>query len=235
MIRTAYILLLTGAVFLRVANACSTLEIDEAYASKDTVGLTAFVDNSQSVTDPLARHLAGLAAYRLGQLALLDDDKRSAKRHAKRGLKIMDEVSDPSPDDLALISSLYSIRIRTSTMSAIFLGKKSEKFVDRALQAEPENPRALLTKATATFFKPGTFGGGLEKAQPILDRALAAYTAQPADAPVCWGSADVAALALRAAHAQEDEALLASRLEQMGALGSDHPELQALRKDEVLP
>ena len=214
-------------------DPCVSVAVDLAYERKDSGALEALADISQSSTSSLERHRAAYALYRLSLLRLVSDDKREAKKLAKRGLKLLDRLEAPSPDDLALMGALYSVRIRTSTMSAIFLGKKSEKLVDRGLAIQPDNPRALLTKATAVFFKPGTFGGGVDKAAPLIQRTEAAFAQAVDGAAVCWGSADLVALSARLAHAKNDEPEAQRQLDALRTLAATHPELDLLRADGI--
>ncbi len=56
----------------------------------------------------------------------------------------------------------------------------------------PENPRVVLNRAVASFYKPRFFGGGNDKALSELRRAEALFEKQPPDQPwPNWGRVEV--------------------------------------------
>lgn len=52
------------------------------------------------------------------------------------------------------------------------LGMKSGMLLGKALQLDPENPRAYFLKGQGLIFTPPQFGGGKDKAIPVLETAV---------------------------------------------------------------
>lgn len=75
-------------------------------------------------------------------------------------------------------------------------GAEAMKQIEIALEHNPNNPRAYLLKGQSVFYTPAQFGGGRERAIPLLRRCLELQQAQtptPAYAPR-WGVARAAQL-----------------------------------------
>lgn len=99
----------------------------------------------------------------------------------------------PSADGWALLSALQGQRLTASgsTLTAIRLGPAVLRAVGRAEEAGPQNPRVWLIKGINAFNAPGAFGGGMDKAESHLRRALALFgTDRPASPLPAWGLAD---------------------------------------------
>ena len=59
---------------------------------------------------------------------------------------------------------------------------------DQALEAAPENPRIWLLSGMSAIFRPKVFGGGLEKAESEIRRAIELFeTDAPAPPAPAWG------------------------------------------------
>lgn len=52
------------------------------------------------------------------------------------------------------------------------LGMKSNMLLGKAVQLDPENPRAYFLKGQGLLYTPAQWGGGKEKAIPVLEMAL---------------------------------------------------------------
>jgi tetratricopeptide (TPR) repeat protein len=99
----------------------------------------------------------------------------------------------PSPDGWALLSALQGQRLTASgsTFTAIRLGPAVLRAIGRAEESGPQNPRVWLLKGINAFNAPGAFGGGMDKAEGHLRRALALFAADRPTAPLpTWGLAD---------------------------------------------
>jgi tetratricopeptide (TPR) repeat protein len=62
--------------------------------------------------------------------------------------------------------------------------------LDKAIELDPNNPRPYYLRGTSLFYTPSMFGGGKDKAKPILETAMAKYAAfKPATAiSPNWGA-----------------------------------------------
>lgn len=75
-------------------------------------------------------------------------------------------------------------------------GVEAMKQLDIAFAHNPNNPRAYLLRGQSLFYTPAQFGGGRERATPLLERCIELHEAQtpsPAYAPR-WGAARAAQL-----------------------------------------
>ena len=52
------------------------------------------------------------------------------------------------------------------------LGMKSGMLLGKAMQLDPENPRAYFLKGQGLVYTPEQFGGGKDKAIPVLETAV---------------------------------------------------------------
>ena len=50
-------------------------------------------------------------------------------------------------------------------------GMKSAKAIGKAKKLDPENPRVYMIDGTGTLYKPKMFGGGVDKAIPLFEKA----------------------------------------------------------------
>ena len=71
------------------------------------------------------------------------------------------------------------------------LGRRASRTSARALELAPGNPRVLLQDGVGKLHTPGMFGGGADRAEAMLYRALAAFRTEPPDRPwPRWGRLD---------------------------------------------
>jgi tetratricopeptide (TPR) repeat protein len=98
------------------------------------------------------------------------------------------------PESYALLGSTYGLLIGTAKIQMIAgmqLGPKSDEWMERAVAAGPANPRVLVLKGIAAFNAPAAFGGGLDRAEALLKKALDLYGADAPQPPLpAWGRAD---------------------------------------------
>jgi hypothetical protein len=52
---------------------------------------------------------------------------------------------------------------------------QSGMLIDKAIKLDAENPRAYLLKGTGLMYRPPQFGGGKDKAIPVLETAVEKY------------------------------------------------------------
>ena len=114
---------------------------------------------------------------------------------------MIDRVLTVAPNDqllhyyraLALRSSVIGLMIGLSgnPLSGMTLGPKSSGLLDRAKELEPKNPRVWLISGMSAMFTPKMFGGGTDKAEADLRKAIGLFeTDRPAGPAPSWGRAD---------------------------------------------
>jgi hypothetical protein len=101
-----------------------------------------------------------------------------------------DSLSPNNSEVYALRSLIFSQRIGVNPMmrGAKFGGKSGEMNA-KSKELDPTNPRPYLLSGQGKFYTPPQFGGGKDKAQPLLEEAVKKYEAfKPAStiSPV-WG------------------------------------------------
>ena len=175
-------------------------EIEAANASGDLnrlAGAAAMIDRVLTVTpnDPLLLYYRAFALYRSATLYTGQKKNDEAKRALDEADRLLDQATAKAPtaDALALLSSVMGLQIGLSNnpLAGMTLGPKSANILDRAKELEPRNPRVWLISGMSAMFTPKMFGGGTDKAEQDLRKAITLFEADRAVAPnPAWGRAD---------------------------------------------
>jgi len=139
--------------------------------------------------DPWLLHYLGYALYREAVLRRerRGEDVGALFERAEQALERSAELR-PLPESYALLASILGQRIHANPLQGILLGPRSSSLMDRALALGPENPRVWLLKGISAIFTPSLFGGGLERAEEALRRAIALFEADgPVPPAPDWG------------------------------------------------
>ena len=100
------------------------------------------------------------------------------------------EADDENAESHALLATVYGMQI-DSAWKGMTLGRRASRASARALELAPGNPRVLLQDGVGKLHTPGMFGGGADRAEAMLLRALAAFRTEPPDRPwPRWGRID---------------------------------------------
>ena len=107
-------------------------------------------------------------AYTKWRLAYLPGHEAIAERgvllrDAESYLKVLLELNPEDPEAYALLGAVYGGQI-TSAWEKLTLGRKAQGALARAAKLAPDNPRVVLNRAVAKFYKPWLFGGGKDRA-----------------------------------------------------------------------
>jgi tetratricopeptide (TPR) repeat protein len=150
--------------------------------------LTAFPD------DPLLLHYLGYARYR--EATVMQGKKYDDKEYRPL-LEAADSLLERSasklqlPETYALRSSVLGQMIGSNPIRGVTLGPRSGNAMDRALELGPNNPRVWLLRGIGAMFTPSMFGGGVDKAEEYLNKALALFpNDRPAPPMPAWGYAE---------------------------------------------
>jgi tetratricopeptide (TPR) repeat protein len=178
----------SARVEIETANALGDLtRLREAAALLERV-LTAFPD------DPLLLHYLGYARYR--EATVMQGRKADDKEY-RPVLEAADSLLERSasklqlPETYAVRASVLGQLIGSNPIRGMTLGPRSSRALDRAVELGPTNPRVWLMRGIGAMFTPSMFGGGLDKAEEYIKKALSLFpNDQPAPAMPAWGHAE---------------------------------------------
>lgn len=174
-----------------VSNDSSAYDRVVAYAD---AGLARFPN------DPVLLHYRGFALFRKASvLTAAYGAKGDRARPAKALFEQADRAFEQSaaqlawPETMALRSAVTGQLIAFgSAFTAMRLGSRAGHQMDEALAAGPENPRVWMLRGVGDFYRPRLFGGGLDKAESHLRRAIELFANDhPAPPAPSWGHAEV--------------------------------------------
>jgi len=140
----------------------------------------------------LVQYYMALADYRLLNFYNSRKNAEAAKNYLEDGITRLEAAIARQPDfpeAHSLLSSLLGIKIGLAPWLGITLGAKSGSEMETARKLAPENPRNELISGISAFFTPKLFGGGREKAQVELERAIDLFAAAKIENPIWpdWG------------------------------------------------
>ena len=103
-----------------------------------------------------------------------------------------DSVSKDNSEIYVLHSWIVSMKIGVDPMNrGMTLGMKSGMLTSTAMTLDPENPRTYLMKGLGTLYTPEQYGGGKEKALPIIEQAVEKFAKFKPSSSIMpnWGEA----------------------------------------------
>lgn len=178
-------------------------DVGQLHAARAIVerALTAFAG------DPLLQHYYGYSLYR--EATLLVGMRRDEKEYRPL-LEQADSLLEQSasklalPETHALRSSVLGQLIGSNPLRGMTLGPRSGSAMDRAIELGPRNPRVWMLRGVGAMFTPAMFGGGLEKAEEHLRKAIVLFADdRPAPPLPAWGRAEVYAWLGQVLHKQK--------------------------------
>jgi hypothetical protein len=152
-------------------------------------------------------YFEALVGYTLAS-HLQSRDPKASEAILDRTLKGLEGRKDA--ESLALVGACLGLKIGFAPMSGMTLAPKAAGLFQQALKLSPGNPRVLFFQGLHVYHTPAFFGGGAEKALPILGAAVKAVEdekpAENAWSPR-WGKAEsLAWMALAQLDQQQPEA-----------------------------
>jgi tetratricopeptide (TPR) repeat protein len=173
------------------------IAIEVATSAGDLNGLTSarrFVERAlvAKPDDGWLLHYQGYALFREATLRE-NRDRQDVKELWERADSILERSSMilKLPETHALRSSVMGQLIGSNPLKGMTLGPRSGAQMDEAVGLAPRNPRVHLMRGIGAIYTPSMFGGGLDKAEEHLRKAIALF---PLDAPrppaPAWGHAE---------------------------------------------
>ena len=168
-------------------------QLDDAVIRGNGDRIAALADAFADEDGALADYYAAYAHYRLGEL-YFENNKRG-KKYLNECIDILKPVvkSDAAFGEAhALLETCYGVSAPFYMLRAATRGVAANGEMEKALKADPDNPRVMLAEGISLYFRPGAFGGDKERAKQRIAEALERFSDyQPvrADGPV-WGEAE---------------------------------------------
>jgi hypothetical protein len=139
----------------------------------------------------LALYGEAYVAWRMSTMpGVAQDESRQLLDDASKRLREVMKSNESSGEAPALLASVLGQQIRYGG-NKMTMGPEASVLRERALRNEPNNPRVVLQAAITAFHTPAQYGGGPDKAEPELRRALSLFDREPAGRPwPTWGRFD---------------------------------------------
>jgi tetratricopeptide (TPR) repeat protein len=174
--------------------------IDVASTRGDMAGLDGAIALADRVltiapTDGVIQHYKGFALYRKANLFMGQDKKDDAKAALEEANEILEASSKTLrwAETFALRSSVYGqlIGVDPGPITAMRNGPRSDDMMEEAMKVGPQNPRVVLLRGIGLLYKPRLFGGGADKAERDILKAIELFANDrpPSPQPV-WGRLD---------------------------------------------
>lgn len=108
------------------------------------------------------------------------------------------EAINPNSSELTCLKSMVAtgrMMVDPMTLSQTY-GPKASQLLTEAIKQNPNNPRAYLLLGQNLFYTPAMYGGGKEKAKPVLEKSLQLFEAfKPAtELDPVWGKGSAESL-----------------------------------------
>lgn len=113
---------------------------------------------------------------------------------------IINHADSISPDNSEIVvvqSWINSMKIGIDPMTrGQRLGMRSAMLTEKAIRLNPENPRAYFLKGSGMYYTPPNYGGGKDKALPVLEMAMEKFKAAKYENAIVpkWGEKQTADL-----------------------------------------
>ena len=164
--------------------------MENAWSSDDAAALSESMQALKKLP-PGARvtYAIGYAARRLSHIPTVPKaDREAALNDAVARFEELIKAEPKNAEAHALLSSCLGWMIGFDKSRAMELGPRAALEAQQALTLEPNNPRVVLLAGTSTLMKPTEYGGGAEKAEPLLRHAASLFSQEPEDRPwPNWG------------------------------------------------
>ncbi len=133
-----------------------------------------------------------LYSFRLEGSKEKDQWLEKARQFADRAAQLAPKNASDQAEMAVLEAFIANARVAVSPgVRWMTDGKQMDKALAKAKQFDVRNPRIYYLEGISTYYTPAMFGGGCDKARPVLEKALALYAAHAPTSPLVpqWGQA----------------------------------------------
>ena len=161
--------------------------------------VVAILDRVLSITpdDPMLLHYKGYAMYRRAGLLMGQRKNKEAKDVLAEADRVLETSAKKLdwPETVALRAAVLGQMIGAdggNPITAMRNGMRSGSLMSNAVEAGKDNPRVWILKGSGDLFTPKMFGGGADKAEQSLKKALVLLENDRPEPPrPAWGHVDV--------------------------------------------
>ncbi len=107
-----------------------------------------------------------------------DKDKRQAKYHIQKAIDLLQVAQKREPQHaevIALLGTLYGMRIYLDPLTSVVLGKKVFDNIKKSLAIDSTNPRIYYLVGMSYYHTPSLLGGGFKTSKEYLLKAEDLY------------------------------------------------------------
>ena len=122
----------------------------------------------------MVNYYLGSLDYMLSRAAAEEKNNDDVKKYTESAIALFDkstDVNDQFADAYIMKMAVQGNRWQYEPNKMNDIIAKTTEAKDKALKLEPENPRYYLIDGYMTFYTPENFGGGIDKAQPMFEKA----------------------------------------------------------------
>ncbi len=124
-----------------------------------------------------------LISYYYGYTAWLVGAEKhdTAEEYIDKSAKIIDILLDETPENATLLAykgANIAFTIGITKLKAIYLGPKSMKYINKAIELDPENIQGNIEKGNSMYYRPSAFGGDKTEAIEYYQKAVKSFENQ---------------------------------------------------------
>lgn len=171
-------------------------DIYNAYINSNMDAWKGVIDKMEQKQDKDEAFLLELVNYQYGYIgySMNNSDKKQANKYlklAKNNLEELEKTTREASYIYAYESAFYGFSVGLSRLKAPFLGPKSVKAAQEAMETDPFNPYGFIQYANAQFYMPTMFGGSKEEAIEYYKRAQVIMEKSPTKIKNNWNYLDL--------------------------------------------
>jgi len=167
------------AVMAGVSQAAQS-ELEMARDREDRVSLEKLAEQSgaaaqKTETAADAQYRAAVAYSYLAEVAQELHDKGGVKRAAETGIRSAERAVALKPEVAEyrrILGTLYGQIVPVNLLLGLSYGKKSQDAIAKAIELDPKNAAAYVSRGVGNYYVPSSLGGGIDLAIRDFQKAI---------------------------------------------------------------